>query len=1754
MRTEPAPAESAQMTRFETVRVLGGGGRVRLVRDLRHGGALRVLKTARVVEADDPRAPGAHRDVLHEARELASLRHPGVPRPFETGVWEDGRPWLLLEYVQPAPGEPERDAAPRAAPVAVARGLLDVLGYLHRHGRLHNDVKPGNVIAAADGRIVLVDFGLATREDEPIPPRGTLPYVAPEVLAGERADRRSDIWAAAAVLLRLELGREIPPNASISPDDVPHGGALPSEWLRRLLHGKPDRRFATAEAALAELDAELGASPKPFPRRPLPHAISPAGRGAEVAELVRRLDEAREGAVPTGGDAAVAGTAGLVLVRGESGVGKSRLIAELRLLAAERGWTAFAASCADERGAALPALATVLDAALAEAPVGSQAVRRRGKAVATLSAARGDHDASESAARFLTECAAEGRCVLVVVEDLQHANAASVRVLAAIARVVAEAHAFGTPPRLVAVATLTDGVPLSDEIAEALAGVVAEGIVAQMPLRPLAPADVADLVRGVLGPRAPAERIGEILHAHGGALPLFAEEMLARLFEDGALRHESGRWVLDTRHAPQLPANLTSAVTARLAALPPAELRAVQVVAAHELPMPLDRARKLLGASFDEVSASLEARGLTVPTRDGARVALVHAAIAQAALAMLAPGERARLHDEIGEAIPRVDPASAMLRAYHVARGADPDAAVHAATEAARELRAEGEPGRAAEFVRQALRRLSERDPRIPYLRRSLAELLVSSRSPEAAANVYRDLLDAETDRGARVRLLLGLAEALDAAGRAPEVLRACRTALDLMPAAGKGDADPDVRLSLLARLAGAQRATGELRGAIESVKQALPLAVAGRASERVVLLSLLGNVNLQMGDMARARQFHESCLAACRSLGRRRVMAASLHNMGVVEARSGRRDDALRYYHQALRIARRAKDLVGVAETLGNIANLRAEAGDFTAAERLQRRSLAIRRRSGDLAGTAVTLGNMAGLLRAKGRLGRSLELAQTAIRRLRALEDAHGEVQFLLLAASVHLAAGDLAGARPLLARALDRARSSSLRVLEARAETLWGRLERRADPHDDEWSKRLTRAVALSEHVGDRAGTVEALLETALGERDRGRRGSAMRAWRLAHALLEQGGGADLAARADLVRARIDSDRGSPEALAAAVRFHAYSLASGRRDYQAAAAFALARARLRSGDRDGAAAALREAVEVEDDLSASLPPALRRVRESGPSGGLFRALREEIEAGSGPSAARDGTPFAATSEDEMDQERLLKLLEINKQLNQAQDMRALLDTIMDVATTTTGAERGFLILVDDGKITFQTARNFRREEVKKPELKISSSLVRRVMKSGSPILTDNATEDERFAEFQSVERLELKSIVSVPFRSGDAVIGAMYLDNPARKGAFGPGDLQFLQALSDQAAIAIRNLRHANEMAELNRQLEKNLERKSVQLEVASRALAGRATKHPYDEIIGESPQLREVLLLVDKVVDTDVPVLIQGESGTGKELVARAIHRFGRRRDGPFVPVNCGAITETLMESELFGHAKGSFTGAVADKKGLFETADGGTIFLDEIGEMSVDMQKKLLRVLQERELRPVGGKGAVKVDVRVISATNKNLRQMMQEGRFREDLYYRIAVINVDMPPLRERRGDVPLLVDFFVKKASRDLGLVEKPIDAAAMSALVAYSWPGNVRELDNEVKKALTLSEDRITIDDLSEQIQTDHPGEEPELVAADAGKTLKESLEKTEKALIEKALEKTGGNQTRAAKELGISRVWLRKKMEKYGLFAVK
>jgi two-component system response regulator HydG len=314
--------------------------------------------------------------------------------------------------------------------------------------------------------------------------------------------------------------------------------------------------------------------------------------------------------------------------------------------------------------------------------------------------------------------------------------------------------------------------------------------------------------------------------------------------------------------------------------------------------------------------------------------------------------------------------------------------------------------------------------------------------------------------------------------------------------------------------------------------------------------------------------------------------------------------------------------------------------------------------------------------------------------------------------------------------------------------------------------------------------------------------------------------------------------------------------------------------------------------------------------------------------------------------------------------------------------------------------------------------------------------------------------------------------------------------------------------------------------------------------------YGEIVGDSKTMRQVLAAVDRVSGTDSSVLIYGESGTGKELVARALHRNSQRRDGPFVRVNCGALPKELVESELFGHEKGAFTGAVRLKKGKFELAEAGTIFLDEVADLPADMQVNLLRVLQEKEFDRVGGERTLQADVRVVAATNRPLKEMVAEGTFREDLYYRLEVIPLYLPPLRERRDDIPLLVEHFLGRKSREINLPLRRLTEEALSILCEYAWPGNVRELENIIERTLVLSDgESIEPADLPLEAVATPADAESRATEAD-GAPLTERLEQLERELITSAIQQAHGVKTQAAQLLGIKTSALYYKLDKYGV----
>jgi len=470
---------------------------------------------------------------------------------------------------------------------------------------------------------------------------------------------------------------------------------------------------------------------------------------------------------------------------------------------------------------------------------------------------------------------------------------------------------------------------------------------------------------------------------------------------------------------------------------------------------------------------------------------------------------------------------------------------------------------------------------------------------------------------------------------------------------------------------------------------------------------------------------------------------------------------------------------------------------------------------------------------------------------------------------------------------------------------------------------------------------------------------------------------------------------------------------------------------------------------------------------------------------------------------------------LLDISQALNSIHDTDELLQRVMDIAIETMSAERGFIMLESPGtseEFVTAVAHNIDPDS-DVSEGSASQSVLQRVMEEQEPVMTHDAPQDERFSAAESIIAQHIQSILAVPLRIKGALIGVIYLDSTKNRTQFTPQGLRFMEAFANQAAIAIDNANLIQEKIHENIALRSQMEE-----------------FYPFEEIVGESPAMKKVFQTMEKVLDVDSPVLLLGESGTGKELVARAIHYQGHRKEKPFVAQFCGALTDTLLESELFGHKKGSFTGAASDKPGLFEIANGGTFFLDEIADIPLSTQTKLLRVLQEGELKRVGDTKSIHVDVRIISATNKDLKREVTREKFREDLFYRINVITIEMPPLRDRGDDVLLLADLFLNKYSKKLDRDVQRFSRGALRKLQEYKWPGNVRELENTIQRAITLCQET--------KIQEEHLG----LFFPEEEKRSEEmTLDEVKKQHVLKVLEKHDGNRTRTAEALDVSLRWL-------------
>ncbi len=865
--------------------------------------------------------------------------------------------------------------------------------------------------------------------------------------------------------------------------------------------------------------------------------------------------------------------------------------------------------------------------------------------------------------------------------------------------------------------------------------------------------------------------------------------------------------------------------------------------------------------------------------------------------------------------------------------------------------------------------------------------------------------------------------------------------------------------------------ATGALDEAKKTLRHALRIPSSDRVT-RIRLLTLMSDAELRSHQRAAALEAAAQAHALAETHGDDGLLALVLARLGALHGLGGQHDAALTSHRDALLHAERAGDVVALPPYLMNVATAHHALGEYADAIAMYERAAELAERLGRVASLAASLVNLAALhqtLRADEEAAQLLDRAETVARS--ATSGLH-IAQVSLIRAELFLAEENFDAA----ITAADEA-TRAFEALSATRQALEASLVRTEIAVLSDEGDAPTRIDALDRKQLEDAGLLPradlARIEWLL------RKGDFTRARRLAEILAEQvqaAGPIEVHVRVLGILADVHN-----------------ALSTGAFDVHDAAF------RKRLGDL---------AAQTPEAFRARLVDRMSARRRTRPEPHKTRVLSNDRALG----------PVG---------ERLIALIRRTLLEN---DEDRLLEAALDEAIHASGAERGFLLRRSPrarkgaAKTEVAIARNLDRDSIRNPRFRFSRSVADRVLETGEPLVTASATEDPALHGARSITFLGLRSILCVPVRAPSGVIGALYLDHRFERGRFDEEVLRTVEAFADVVGLSIENARlHRASEAKL-RQLE---EESAHAHEDAERLAALLATRDempgPHGGIVGESPAIRAAIELARKVARSDLPVLIAGESGTGKELFARFVHDASMRRERPFLAVNCGALPEALLESELFGHVRGAFTGAIREHPGLFRSAEGGTLFLDEVGEMPASMQVRLLRVLQEQEVRPVGGRTLIKINVRIVCATHRDLARAVEEGTFRQDLYFRLAGVRIDVPPLRERITDIPLLVRSILTRL--DGG--QKTLSRAALLTLLSHPFPGNVRELEQALRRGLALAEGEV--------IEPSDLGiGKPSTSRSHAPRTLV-------LAEVEPVLRALSGNRTLAAKKLGVSRATL-------------
>ncbi|MGD8627988.1 MAG: sigma 54-interacting transcriptional regulator [bacterium] len=1595
--------------------------------------------------------------------------------------------------------------------------VLDALRYLHSLGRTHGDIKPGSILicrTTGDVDIRLVDVGFAPGQGSRLPAIfGTPEYMAPEIIRDAPADGRADLYSLGVTLYEVLTGtspfaggsREEILTRQLEHAPVPPGRLVEEKggkgidpgwdvFIGMLLKKEPVLRYRDASHAGLALESAL-AIPGVFVQSVLPPGSTPLVERDAQIEAIGRLVSSSDG--------------GGLLLSGERGSGISRLIREAGAIAMLGGLNVHSISLAQD----MPGIAQIVSEVLGL----EEGVPEFGPPARSAPSPDPSARLDDLLQVFESRLSGDG-AHMILIDRGEVLEPIELKVLGALVK---------SSDRLKMVIGYQDAGQANTEP-------VPEESLEHVEVMPLGRDGVERLVEDYLGQPALPPGLSEELYRATEGRPGSLHAALSHMWSTGSLAVEADGDTLRVTWdgAVEVPASVGEAARPRLKGLSDSAMSVLKVIGAgggwiettvlsRVLPSTAEPgtldAETLETGTLDADTAepgtvdadTLETgidellhRNLVKRDQTGT-IHLGGAGILDLVRGLTPPGEAETLSRRIAAALE----SSARHISDYYRLGL---------------LHLEGgEPGAAFPYLAGAgdyLSRFSARDALLAYGR---------ALECGAGSDVDPGLIAATEEKIADLKLSMG-----DFAGAESVLKRAAAmrpTALRKLGWVKVLERRLGEAVEILARCRdGAAERSDEIETAHVLSDLGYALTMHSKREDGLVMLRQA------------ARLFEAKGMARETGTARNRI--------GLVEMRAGNYKSAARIWESARKDFERAGYARGAAVCLMNQGLCLRKQMDFEKADECFVESLRVLEQTWWVSERATCQQNYGLLLLDRGNLGLATEIVSEALKTNRMLGKATGVLNATILLCAIDLEHGNWKAAEDELEATLAASHQDGPRDIGAFHRAMIKRYQAlaRSMAGDTGAAEGLAdESLDLAREAGDSEGQGQAILAKSAILLRAGRAREAVEQARLAAASLTFGSSLLLANEARRLLGEAlcelgDMDSGIAALVSAREGLECLprSLHMGRVLRSLANAYCLAR------DFESFNRYLRRSLEIFRAVGARYDSALAillggevAVRR----GSLIQArhyLREAERVfdalGIDDLREKAGKEMSKIPTGEHEIRAVGSLSRISQVLNSSRDLTTVLHLAMDLALEYLGAERGVLILSDEatGELTTFIEREMDRESLDEV-IAISRSIVDSVRSTGLPVVASDATQDPRFKDSRSVRMHNIMSVMCIPLKMGDDLLGVIYLDSRGVPAGFSDLERAFVEAFSNQVALAISNARFVGRLYEDVSDL---------------RARAGE--RYNFDSIIGPGKKMQEVFRQVDKAARSDISVLITGDSGTGKELIAGLLHELSPRRDKPLVEVNCAAIQRDLLEAELFGIEKHVATG-VSPRSGFFERAEGGTIFLDEIGDMPLATQRRVLRVLQEMEFERVGGSKVLKADVRVISATNQDLKAMIAREQFRKDLYYRLNRMRIHLPSLRERMGDLPFLVDHFLAKYTEANSKPAMKVLPEAMSVLRRYSWPGNVRELEHCIEHAVVVADGlEIGPEHLSDEVLESRQAP-VSVVHLDAeSSSLPDAIRLLEKRHILRALEASDWVQTAAARSLGIHESTLRKKMKQLSI----